>query len=212
VLEIFYFDSLPSTHKYICELVKEKKDCSSLLVYADEQTQGVGSRGNRWQSTKGNLHVSMCVHMKHLPNDLPLVSVSIYAGMILKEIFHSWGSKVWLKWPNDFYIKKVKIGGIMTLKTGDFFIISMGVNLRSCAPEYGILDVQKNPKECIDALASVWQAPPSWKNIFSKYKLEFQHSRMFASHSEGEAISLKNAVLCEDGSLLLGNKKVYSLR
>jgi len=211
-LEICYFESLPSTHTYLTKLIGDKKDTTPIMVYANEQTDGIGSRGNEWNSTSGNLHVSLCVHLKHLPKDLPLVSVSIYGGMILKEIFCSWGSGVWLKWPNDFYIKNKKIGGIMTLKTGDFFILSMGVNLLHSPPIYGVLDIKKNPKECVDALASVWQNPPSWKNIFSKYRLEFHHSRMFASHSGKEAISLQNAILCEDGSLMLGNKKVYSLR
>lgn len=192
--------------------MQEKKDTAPFAVCAYEQTQGVGSRGNHWQSTKGNLHVSICVHLKHLPKDLPMVSVSIYAGMILKEIFKSWGSKVWLKWPNDFYIKDKKIGGIMTLKTGDFYILSIGVNLHQAPPNYGVLDIQKSPKECLDALVQAWESPPSWKNIFSIYKLEFQHSRKFATHSDTDTISLQDAILCEDGSLMLGNKKVYSLR
>ena len=196
----------------MCELVRNKKDTNPFILYANEQTQGVGSRGNQWESTKGNLHVSMCVHTKHLPKDLPLVSVSIYAGMILKEIFRAWGSTTWLKWPNDFYIKEHKIGGIMSLKTGDFYILSMGVNLLQSPPEYGVLDINKSPKECVEALADIWQCPPSWKNIFSKYKLEFHRSKMFASHDNGTPISLKDAILCDDGSIILGNKKVYSLR
>lgn len=211
-MEIYYFESLPSTHTYACEIVREKRDITPFVIHANEQTQGVGSRGNSWQSTKGNLHVSMCVHLKHLPRDLPLVSVSVYGGMILKEIFSAWGSKTWLKWPNDFYIKEQKIGGIMTIKTGDYFVLSMGVNLLQAPPNYGILDINKSPQECVSALVDSWQSPPSWKNIFSKYRLEFHHSRIFDSHDEGSPISLKDAILCEDGSIMLGNKKVYSLR
>jgi BirA family biotin operon repressor/biotin-[acetyl-CoA-carboxylase] ligase len=211
-LEICYFDSLASTHKYVCELLANKEKNPPFLVYANKQTKGIGSRGNSWQSTEGNLHVSICVHTKHLPKDLPLVSASIYAGMIIKEILNKKGSKVWLKWPNDLYLDKSKIGGVMTLKSGDLFIISIGLNLRQSPPGFGVLDIDVTAKECVDELVATWKNLPSWKNIFSKYRLEFQRSKLFVSHNEADPISLKDALLCEDGSIMLGNKKVYSLR
>ncbi|QMU90548.1 hypothetical protein H3V20_00875 [Campylobacter jejuni] len=51
-----------------------------------------------------------------------------------------------------------------------------------------------------------------WKNIFSKYMLEFEKSRKFSVHHEGKVFSLENSFLYEDGSILLGDKRVYSLR
>ncbi|HEC1757241.1 TPA: biotin--[acetyl-CoA-carboxylase] ligase, partial [Campylobacter lari] len=51
-----------------------------------------------------------------------------------------------------------------------------------------------------------------WKNIFSKYMLEFEKSRNFFIHNEGKILSLKDALLYKDGSILLDNKRIYSLR
>ncbi|MEE6566578.1 hypothetical protein VWM73_12165, partial [Campylobacter coli] len=42
--------------------------------------------------------------------------------------------------------------------------------------------------------------------------LEFEKSRQFSVHYEGKVFSLENAFLYEDGSILLGDKRVYSLR
>jgi BirA family biotin operon repressor/biotin-[acetyl-CoA-carboxylase] ligase len=52
----------------------------------------------------------------------------------------------------------------------------------------------------------------SWKHIFSEFKIEFQKSRFFESTVNDEKVSLKNAVLNDDGSISLGNTKVFSLR
>ena len=53
---------------------------------------------------------------------------------------------------------------------------------------------------------------PSWKQIFSQYRVEFERSKEFFAHSNGEYIPLKHAILSEDGSLLIENKRVYNLR
>jgi BirA family biotin operon repressor/biotin-[acetyl-CoA-carboxylase] ligase len=55
-------------------------------------------------------------------------------------------------------------------------------------------------------------ALPSWKNIFSKYKIEFSFSQRFFAHIDGREVSLKNAILLDDGSINIDDKKVYSLR
>jgi len=54
-------------------------------VITDTQTQGVGSRGNRWESLDGNLFVSFCLSLDALPTDLKVESASIYFSYMLKE-------------------------------------------------------------------------------------------------------------------------------
>jgi len=53
---------------------------------------------------------------------------------------------------------------------------------------------------------------PKWKQIFSEFEIEFELSRKFSVHIENYQTSLGDAQLCNDGSLIIGGKKVYSLR
>ena len=52
----------------------------------------------------------------------------------------------------------------------------------------------------------------TWKQIFSKYKLEFFQNFNYSFHHKGKLISLKEAQLLEDGSILLKGERIYSLR
>lgn len=212
MLEIFYYKTLPSTHALGIEWLKSGEKPPPFLLYANEQTSGIGSRASTWHGGEGNLFLTLCVKEKQLPKDLPLASASVYFAMIVKEIFASKGSTVWVKWPNDLYVNKKKIGGVVSLKTKDALVVSIGTNLRESSPEFGTLDVQMTPKVFVEYFVEAIASFPSWKNIFSKYKLEFVHSKSATCHIDGESVSLRDAFLCEDGSIQIGNKKVYSLR
>ena len=51
-----------------------------------------------------------------------------------------------------------------------------------------------------------------WKQTFSKFRIDFQKSKKFITHMGAQAVSLEGAQLCDDGAILLNEKKVYSLR
>ncbi|MDR0666652.1 MAG: biotin--[acetyl-CoA-carboxylase] ligase, partial [Campylobacteraceae bacterium] len=78
--------------------------------------------------------------------------------------------------------------------------------------EHGILDVPMSSHELVNNFIPSLKIFPSWKQIFSKYKLEFEFSQSFGVHVDGQYFSLKEARLCPDGSIEINNKKVYSLR
>jgi len=211
-LRIIHFKSIDSTHKYLISAIKEGSISSSTLVYADEQTNGIGSRGNSWIGEKGNLFLSFCVDLKHLPKDLPLQSVSIYFAYILKDILVSKGSKIWLKWPNDFYIGDKKAGGVITLKSSDQIICSIGLNLTVSPKEFGKLDIDVDKSELIKEFIKKIKKNFSWKQVFSKYKIEFQKAKKFYFHLDNDLVSLREATLNQDGSITINNKKVFSSR
>jgi biotin-(acetyl-CoA-carboxylase) ligase len=119
---------------------------------------------------------------------------------------------VWLKWPNDFYLNDRKIGGVITNKIGEIYVCGMGINLEK-APEFGdILDVKITPNELVNGFFNLLEQKISWKRIFSKYLIEFELSKKFNSHIDDKIISLKDAILCDDGSIKVGSERVYSLR
>ena len=211
-MEIVCVEKLDSTHLFLCEKIRKGEADKNFAIYALEQTNGVGSKDNIWQSSKGNLHLSFCMKQDDLPQDLPLASVSIYFAYLLKEILESKGSQIWLKWPNDLYIKDLKVGGIISAKIKDFIIGGIGLNLKFAPKNATLLDIKISLKDLVEEFLEILEQKKSWKNIFRKYMLEFEKSKKFSVCHEGKKISLENALLYEDGSILLENKRVYSLR
>jgi len=141
-LQILSHKTLPSTQEYLKELLQTKKFSSPIAVTCDIQTQGIGSRDNKWDGLEGNLFVSFSLSLETLPKDLKIESASIYFAYILKVTLEELGSKVWLKWPNDFYIDSFKIGGMITNIIGKDIICGFGLNLVKAPNGFSMLDIK----------------------------------------------------------------------
>ncbi len=211
-MEVLWFKHLPSTHKYIIENIKDGAIVPPIAVGVDFQSSGVGSRGNTWEGDEGNLYFSFCVKEKHLPKDLKLESISIYFSWIMRDILYELGSKTWIKWPNDLYIKKSKIGGVITTKIKDMIIGSIGINILHAPEQFATLDINITPQKLVEIFIKKLEEKISWKNVFSKYKIEFQNNLGFTFHLDGKKKSLADAKLFSDGSIQIENRRVYSLR
>ncbi|EAI7389895.1 biotin--[acetyl-CoA-carboxylase] ligase [Campylobacter upsaliensis] len=211
-MQIICIEKIASTQLFLCEQIRKGEIKQNTAIYALEQTSGVGSRDNAWISSRGNLHLSFCVREEDLPSDLPLASVSIYFAYLLKDLLAQKGSQIWLKWSNDLYLNDKKVGGVMSHKIGEFVVCGMGLNLKFAPQNATFCDVEIEIKELVEEFIKVLEKKFLWKQIFSKYVLEFEKSKKFSVHYEGRLYALKDALLYEDGSILLANKRVYSLR
>lgn len=211
-LKILFHKTLPSTQLYLKEQLKLKQLQAPVAVVADIQTQGVGSRNNEWISKEGNLFLSFALPLAELPNDLKLESASIYFAYILKETLTAFGSNVILKWPNDFYIDSKKIGGMITTVVGDTLICGVGINMRDGGKEFAALDVKIDKNHLLELYFQNLEKKVLWKQVFSKYKLEFYRNQNFFTHSNGVKVSLGDAIVNDDGSLNINGERIYSLR
>ena len=211
-MQIICIEKIASTQLFLCEQIRKDEIKQNTAIYALEQTSGVGSRDNARISSRGNLHPSFCVREEDLPSDLPLASVSIYFAYLLKDLLAQKGSQIWLKWSNDLYLNDKKVGGVMSHKIGEFVVCGMGLNLKFAPQNATFCDVEIEIKELVEEFIKVLEKKFLWKQIFSKYVLEFEKSKKFSVHYEGRLYALKDALLYEDGSILLANKRVYSLR
>jgi len=211
-MNIIFLDEVDSTQSYLKELIKTGNYNYPTCITSDMQTAGIGSRGNSWSGKKGNLFFSFVIKKDDLPKDLKLQSASIYFSYMLKNILAQKNSKLWLKWPNDFYIDDKKIGGTITTVLKDLVLCGIGLNLVEVSKEYGRLDIKIDKKECLNLYFESLQKQISWKEVFSQFKVEFQKSRKFKATINNKKISLENAVLLNDGSIEIENKKVFSLR
>jgi BirA family biotin operon repressor/biotin-[acetyl-CoA-carboxylase] ligase len=211
-LQIYSFKEIDSTQKYLKRALAAKELHAPVAVVADIQTDGIGSRNNSWESVEGNLFLSFALPVTSLVGDLPLASASIYYAYILKETLEKMGSAVWLKWPNDFYLDDKKIGGMITSLYKETLICGVGLNLKKSPKTFSTLDIIVQRDELLKRYFKNIEKNLLWKQVFSKYKLEFHRNQEFFTHINGERKALKNAFLCEDGSLDIDGERIYSLR
>ena len=211
-MQISYLERIDSTQTYLKELLREKKVHPPLAVVANMQTAGVGSRGNSWQGYEGNLFLSFAVSLEELPEDLKLESSSIYFAYLLKETLSECGSSVWLKWPNDFYIDDLKMGGMITTVTRNVLICGVGLNLVNAPEGFAKLDIKISKEELLEKYFKKLEKKFLWKQVFSKYRLEFYRSQKFFTHNNSLRISLDGAALNSDGSITSNGERIFSLR
>ena len=210
-MKIIHLDSIPSTQKYLLDLVKKNNFIENIAVISKIQTYGIGSRGNDWIGESGNLFFSVAIKQDYLPKDIPLQSFSIYFSYILKNILSSENSNLFLKWANDFYIKDLKVGGTVTNILRNIVVVGIGLNTANSS-KFGTLNTSLSNLEIVEKYIYAIEKKKSWKDIFENYSKEFEKSRKFSTHISGQKVSLQNAKLNFDGSITINKTKIFSLR
>ena len=130
--EIFKFEDVTSTNDVAIDMIKKEKRLSG-YVYSSLQKKGRGTHGNKWISQKGNLFGSLFFLLKK--NYPSVKEFSIINLIIISEVIKKfcYGKKIKLKFPNDIYVSKKKICGILqeviTLQEMNFLIIGIGINV-----------------------------------------------------------------------------------
>ncbi len=211
-MNLLYLDSVDSTQNYLKELVRSSSIELPHAVVAKTQTDGVGSRGNAWNGLDGNLFLSFAIPLKDLPTGLKIESSSIYFAYILKETLADFSSSVWLKWPNDFYIDDKKVGGMITNIVKDTIVCGVGLNLITAPEGFAKLDINITNEELLQMYFKNIEKKILWKQVFSKYKLEFYKNQNFFTHKNNLRISLEGATLQSDGSIIINGERIFSLR
>ncbi|GAA7593671.1 biotin--[acetyl-CoA-carboxylase] ligase [Helicobacter pylori] len=199
------FDSLPSTQTYLLEKLKSNELKAPVLVLAKNQSAGIGSRGNIWESVESALTFSLALNASDLPKDLPMQASALYLGFLFKEVLKELGSQTWLKWPNDLYLGGQKIGGVLVNVYKGMRVCGIGVNRVST--KWACLDIGASDDWIIEGFLKKIEENLFWGEVLSKYALEFHRSNSFSFHNDcGEAVSLKDAELLEDGRVCIKGK------
>lgn len=113
--QIISLPSCHSTNDLLAEMAEKNTVFEGAVVITENQTRGKGQRGNTWQTEAGkNLTFSVLLKPKFLKPSLQfelnrIVSLALY-DIIKNECPQS---QVHIKWPNDIYVKKRKIAGIL---------------------------------------------------------------------------------------------------
>ena len=211
-MTIHWLESVDSTQSYLKEALKSGKHKAPLAIATLKQTNGSGSRGNSWIGLEGNLFFSFAIAKSRLPDDLKLESASIYFMYLLKEVFKAQGSNIWLKWPNDFYLEDKKIGGCITNIQGDTLVCGIGINLKDAPDNFGVIDISFEPHKILEMYLKSIEKRILWKQVFSKYKLEFENNISKIPSTSNKEFSFLDAKMMDDGSLICNGKRIYSQR
>lgn len=101
---------------------------------ARAQTAGRGRRGHKWDSTAGNLLLSIVVRPK--VSSAKYSGLAAACGLAVLKTFEKQGlaTEIGLKWPNDLVARGRKLGGILVEAARDnegkpFAVCGIGVNV-----------------------------------------------------------------------------------
>lgn len=109
-LNFNYIDEVTSTNS---TLKADREAGEGTVLLTKLQTSGRGTGSNQWESEKGqNITGSIVLEPNFLtPAGSFILSMAISVG--IASFLEQYAREVWIKWPNDIYIQKKKIGGIL---------------------------------------------------------------------------------------------------
>ncbi|WP_456391730.1 biotin--[acetyl-CoA-carboxylase] ligase [Nitratifractor sp.] len=206
------FERLGSTQRWLSDRIRRGEITEETAVIAELQTDGIGSRESRWIGHRGNFFASIALKESHLPEDLPPSAASIYFAFVMKQLLSSRYPDLWVKWPNDLYLGEKKVGGVLTARLKGFYVVGIGINLKKSEKNFAALETELSAMILLDMYLDRLRSAPKWKELFREYRLEFEKTRAFSAHIGQKRISLENAQIMDDGSIVVNGERMVSLR
>lgn len=109
---LIHLTTVDSTNNYAANLVKETNVVNGTTILTKRQDNGRGQRGNSWHSEANkNLIVSTIVFPKLNVSAVFFLTRAVSLA-VLKTLYAN-GIEARIKWPNDIYVGKKKIAGIL---------------------------------------------------------------------------------------------------
>ena len=128
-LKKFYFKKIKSTNDIALTFLRKGVDSGAILT--DFQTNGRGQRGKKWISCKGNLFMSVFFEVC---DRISLQKLTKLNCTIVRNCLQKFTTfQIVVKKPNDIYIKKQKICGILQeiffKNKKKYMVVGIGINL-----------------------------------------------------------------------------------
>ena len=123
------YEELESTNDYLIEVSNLNEYC---LCVAESQTKGRGRNLKSWQSpTYENIYMSLSFSTK---GDLKnFSSFSLVTALAVHNVLLRQNISTEIKWPNDIYMNKKKLGGILietfTRDRKNLIVVGIGLNI-----------------------------------------------------------------------------------
>ncbi|MBR6346133.1 MAG: biotin--[Bacteroidales bacterium] len=235
-MKIIKLDTVDSTNSEALRRLPELENLT--VISAREQTSGRGQRGNSWFSAPGeNLTFSIvlkfCSGMQLKASEAHFLNYLI--SDVLADYLASFGILATIKWPNDIYVGKNKIAGILIENSldGEYLassVIGVGLNVnqeefpnlvnatsiwRCCGEVYDLDECLKNLLERFESFLPCIFTPEKRRSLFSNYSQELygsDHNTRFRNNLTGEEFWGKvDGVDPTDGRLRIQNISAHRL-
>lgn len=186
------------------ELLLRERNSDSFhgrCVLSRKQSQGRGRRGREWTSLDGNLFLSIGLRLplQGLSPSLLPFSLAAAVAEVLESIVSTKGPPIRLKWPNDIYLGRKKLGGILTQARQSHeaidLVIGLGLNLaqtpdssKTSVPAISLNEVFSpvpKPEELATFLLEAWEK--EWASGLSYIGIESKWTR-YARLPEGKMV------------------------
>ena len=136
---IEYYNRLESTNNEAWELIEEDNRHGTVIV-TDNQTKGRGRRDNSWIMVAGKSLAFSLIIEKQYPNTCAGL-ISLATGISVVESLNTRGVEAKLKWPNDIFLGKKKLGGILcetkiNKNKIEKIVIGVGINVNEKISEH----------------------------------------------------------------------------
>lgn len=129
-ISLLHVNSIGSTNQYAKALAQQETIQNPSLIWADQQTAGVGKRARHFYSPAGGLYFSLILpNLTVEPEKTGLFTTNL-AMAIVKASENCFNLSVQVKWVNDIYLNKRKVAGILVEQGAkQSVIIGVGINL-----------------------------------------------------------------------------------
>jgi len=108
----------------------EQGAADGLVVLTENQTAGRGRRGADWFAAAGeSLAFSIVVRPAEPKALWPRLALA--AGLAVAEAAEACAPQVGIKWPNDVWIGRRKVAGILVEAGQDFAVVGIGINVNT---------------------------------------------------------------------------------
>ena len=174
--KIFKYNTVNSTNEKAIELIKKKK-YENGFVYALSQKKGKGRYGRKWISKKGNFFGSIFFHLKkNYPSveEFSLINPILNIDILSK---YCGRKKTFFKLPNDIYVNKKKICGILQeviiKEQKKYLIVGIGINLFSNPKikNYSSTNIYRETKKKLKLVEIVNKIIAKYEQFFSNLNL-----------------------------------------
>jgi BirA family biotin operon repressor/biotin-[acetyl-CoA-carboxylase] ligase len=116
------------------DLIRVDDDPEGTVVATDEQTAGRGRLGRRWDAPPGKaLLFSVLLRP---PGERRFPELSLVAGVAVADaVERALGLSAQIKWPNDVFVNRKKVAGILADARGGAVVVGIGINVNQTRDE-----------------------------------------------------------------------------
>ena len=187
------FHAIPSSNAVARELIEtyfaEDQVLPTSVIVAEAQTQAYGRQGRAWVAPAGRGIYLTIVRRAADGEPLSIVPIAV-ARWIREALAEATGTAIELKWPNDLYVRRRKLAGVIaesrTQGEDTYVAVGVGVNVLGSASDLAIPNATTLEEEMgrAPAMSSLLQA------VLDRLDREFEAPRWEDEVRQWELVSL----------------------